>query len=101
VRTYFNNARPPAVPIVTKDEVEDLLHNKVENPFLLLDVREPEEVKAYQMIPGATNIPLGHLATAMRLEPKEFEQQWKFSKPTQDTKIVCYCRVRIGWSLTW
>jgi rhodanese-related sulfurtransferase len=71
-----------------------MIKYKAAQPFALIDVREPEEIKAFQMIPTAKNIPLGLLSSAMRLDDEEFQQRFGFPKPKYDTKIVCYCRVR-------
>ena len=47
------------VPIISTDELKELIDKKED--YILVDVREPDEIKEYGKIPTSINIPLGEL----------------------------------------
>ncbi|KRZ78213.1 Thiosulfate sulfurtransferase/rhodanese-like domain-containing protein 3 [Trichinella papuae] len=56
---------------------------------LIIDVRDPEEIKKQGKIEGSYNIPLGQLSEALKLTPEAFRKQYHFEKPTKyDANIV-------------
>jgi rhodanese-related sulfurtransferase len=57
----------------------------------IIDVREREEVMQ-GMIPGAVNVPLSVLSSALHLSPGDFQQKFGFEKPTVEHELVFYCR---------
>ena len=63
---------------ISIDQLKQLEASKKE--FLLLDVREPDEVAASSLYPGATNIPMG----------KMFTEAGKGNLP-KDVEIIIYC----------
>lgn len=75
--------------VIDKKELRGLLTRKEE--FYLLDVREPEELKE-GFIETSRNIPLGEIGTAFRLNEKEFEERYKFEKPSKKDMVVLYCK---------
>lgn len=102
------------VPEICKADLEQLLLTddaSHELPFILIDVRNPSEL-AHGVIPGAHNVPLGDLHSALALDDKAFLAKYKFSKPTMDTRVVVYCRsgarselatlmlLQLGWTQT-
>ncbi|XP_003374462.1 heat shock protein 67B2 [Trichinella spiralis] len=59
------------------------------NDVLIIDVRDPEEIKKQGKIEGSYNIPLGQLSEALKLTPEAFRKQYHFDKPTKyDANIV-------------
>ena len=44
------------------------------------------------MIPGAVNVPLSVLSSALHLSPGEFSQKFGFEKPMVKHQLVFYCR---------
>ncbi|XP_056313239.1 thiosulfate sulfurtransferase/rhodanese-like domain-containing protein 1 [Danio aesculapii] len=71
---------------------EQLKHMMSTGRVQLIDVREPDELKA-GFIPGATNIPLGELEEALTLDSDQFRQRYGVSKPhPEDSDIVFYCQ---------
>ncbi|XP_072939661.1 rhodanese domain-containing protein CG4456-like [Epargyreus clarus] len=61
---------------------------------LIVDVREPEEVKEHGKIPNSINIPLGTVSSALSTMPDaEFERTFQRPKPTEDTEIIFYCMI--------
>lgn len=63
---------------ISAGELKQMIQNDGKN-ILLLDVREPSELKETGYIPGAVNIPTGQLADKTSSLPK-------------DKKLVIYCR---------
>ncbi|XP_034829958.1 rhodanese domain-containing protein CG4456-like [Maniola hyperantus] len=62
--------------------------------ILIVDVREPEEVKEHGKIPNSINIPLGNVSIALgTMSEIEFQNIYKRPKPTEDTEIIFYCMI--------
>ncbi|MGH0184686.1 UNVERIFIED_CONTAM: hypothetical protein FKN15_064650 [Acipenser sinensis] len=58
----------------------------------LFDVRSLEEFQAGR-IPSSTNIPLGELDQALKMESETFKKLFKVEKPEkQDSNIVFHCQ---------
>ncbi|XP_026737468.1 putative thiosulfate sulfurtransferase, mitochondrial [Trichoplusia ni] len=61
---------------------------------LIIDVREPDEVKEHGKIPNSVNIPLGSVSPALGLmTDKEFEDAYNVPKPTEDNELIFYCMI--------
>jgi len=72
-------------------EYEDLLALLESGDIQLFDVREPFEVKQTGMIKSATNIPLGLLKDALKLDDATFIQRFGVPKPLpQDKNTIFY-----------
>ncbi|KAI2665054.1 Thiosulfate:glutathione sulfurtransferase [Labeo rohita] len=81
-------------PLTTDDVVtyEQLKEMVSTGNIQLFDVREPNELEA-GFIPGATNIPLGDVEQAFRLNPDQFRERYGVPKPgLEDSDFVLYCR---------
>ncbi|KAJ8936899.1 hypothetical protein NQ318_010926 [Aromia moschata] len=64
----------------TFEEVKNVADNKSKN-VLLIDVREPEELRETGVIPGSINIPLGHVKCALRdMSNEEFSRKYGIKK---------------------
>lgn len=91
-------AEQPARPTISKDEPPKVydyeqLKQLVINPDsnkIIVDVREPFEYQA-GCIPGAINIPYKSTPGALDLSPEEFEDAFKFTKPSKDKELIFYC----------
>ncbi|KAK9737831.1 Rhodanese-like domain [Popillia japonica] len=78
---------------VTYNEVQNLKDNKT---VLLIDVREPQELKETGIIPGSINIPLSILEQTLTGTPSdEFHAQFHRDKPDLDTPLVFSCKAGI------
>jgi rhodanese-related sulfurtransferase len=77
---------------------------------VLIDVREPAELSATGIIPGAVSVPLASQPDALFLTPDEFETRFGFPKPgvvatddgqgqqqqqRQDRDVVFYCKAGV------
>lgn len=61
---------------------------------LIIDVREPEEVKENGKIPNSINIPLSNVVPVLsNLTESEFHQIYERSKPKEDTEMIFYCMI--------
>ncbi|KAJ5691074.1 hypothetical protein N7488_011809 [Penicillium malachiteum] len=71
----------------------DLTHT----PVILIDVREPAELKGTGIIPTAISIPLASQPDALYLTPDEFETRFGFPKPVAEDnqKLVFYCKAGV------
>ncbi|XP_040284732.1 thiosulfate sulfurtransferase/rhodanese-like domain-containing protein 3 [Bufo bufo] len=68
---------------------------------VVIDVREPWEVKEYGIIKGSMNIPLGDLMSALKMTPKDFEEKYKEKLPEKSSTLVfsCLAGIRSGKAL--
>ena len=72
------------ITTVTKDFVSKI------DKQILIDVRTIEEVSLGK-IPKAKHLPIDNLKTALLLPPAEFEQVFRFKKPSKRDELVFYC----------
>ena len=61
--------------------------------MIIIDVREPDELVNEGVIPGATNIPMGQVETALRMSPTEFEATYGRPQPQREDPVIFICRV--------
>merc|ERR1712079_288416 len=96
---------PQQVPIITKRSYcqislpRDVSHAELvdilkTNSAVVVDVRTPQELSRHGDIPGAINIPLGDLETALSMRPKKFETLFHVSV-TDRTPLVFSCMAGI------
>uniref|UniRef100_A0A8C1REP8 Rhodanese domain-containing protein n=1 Tax=Cyprinus carpio TaxID=7962 RepID=A0A8C1REP8_CYPCA len=75
--------------VVTYEQLKDMMST---GSVQLFDVREPDELEA-GFIPGASNIPLGDVEQALRLNPDQFRERYGVPKPgLEDSDLVLYCQ---------
>ncbi|KAM9310372.1 thiosulfate sulfurtransferase/rhodanese-like domain-containing protein 3 [Pholidichthys leucotaenia] len=82
----FSSAPPSAE--VTYEQLKQLLAGA---RAVVIDVREPWELREYGSIPGSINVPLGQVNTALQLGPQEFEEKYGGEMPKQTDNIVFSC----------
>ncbi|XP_053316814.1 thiosulfate sulfurtransferase/rhodanese-like domain-containing protein 3 [Spea bombifrons] len=73
---------------INYEELKDLL---ADESVVLIDVREPWEVKEYGIIKGSINIPLGDLTAALQMSPNEFQEKYQKNIPDKSSKLVFSC----------
>ncbi|KAJ2555276.1 hypothetical protein EV175_002311 [Coemansia sp. RSA 1933] len=84
--------RPYSVkPDVSFDELNQLIHGTGRRPYVLVDVREPNEV-AQGRVPTAVNIPLGDVARAFALPSMDFKAKYGIGRPSPNEDTIFYCR---------
>ncbi|KAJ6125246.1 hypothetical protein N7471_012563 [Penicillium samsonianum] len=70
-------------------------------PIILIDVREPAELKGTGVIPSAVCIPIASQGDALYLTPDEFETRFGFAKPDpaegegEPAQMVFYCKAGV------
>ncbi|RXN38042.1 thiosulfate sulfurtransferase rhodanese-like domain-containing 1 [Labeo rohita] len=89
-RTKTSDNRPLNTDdVVTYEQLKEMMST---GNIQLFDVREPNELEA-GFIPGATNIPLGDVEQALRLNPDQFRERYGVPKPgLEDSDFVLYCQ---------
>ncbi|XP_070692226.1 thiosulfate sulfurtransferase/rhodanese-like domain-containing protein 3 [Pempheris klunzingeri] len=78
---------PPSTD-VSYDQLKQLLAGR---KSVVIDVREPWELREYGFIPGSVNVPLGQVNTALQLLPEEFKEKYGGEMPQQTDNIVFTC----------
>uniref|UniRef100_A0A4W6E6G5 Thiosulfate sulfurtransferase like domain containing 3 n=1 Tax=Lates calcarifer TaxID=8187 RepID=A0A4W6E6G5_LATCA len=78
----------PASTDVTYEQLKQLLAGR---KAVVIDVREPWELREYGFIPGSINVPLGQVNTALQLGADEFKEKYGGEMPQQTDNIVFTC----------
>ncbi|XP_017113508.1 rhodanese domain-containing protein CG4456 isoform X2 [Drosophila elegans] len=86
----FYSSQAPAIGIVDYDVVKKL---PSEPQKLLIDVREPEELKETGQIPASINIPLGVVSQELTASDQLFKSKYGREKPQPDTEIIFHCKI--------
>lgn len=73
---------------VSYDQLKQLLAGR---KSVVIDVREPWELREYGFIPGSINVPLGQVNTALQLDPEEFKEKYGGDMPQPTDNIVFSC----------
>ncbi|KAJ9634763.1 Thiosulfate sulfurtransferase rdl2, mitochondrial [Knufia peltigerae] len=61
---------------------------------ILIDVREPAELKSTGKIPGSYNLPIS-ASDAYFLPAEEFEERFGFQKPGKEDEVIFYCKAGV------
>ncbi|KAK2902849.1 hypothetical protein QQF64_010290 [Cirrhinus molitorella] len=83
----FSSSSQPSVE-VSYEQLKKLLLSETS---VVIDVREPWELREYGNIPGSINVPLGQLNGALQLTPDEFKEKYGGVMPSQSQNIVFSC----------
>lgn len=83
------SSEQPAPKVYSYQDIKNLITHPDPNK-ILVDVREPAEYQEYA-IPTAINIPYKSTPGALDLSPEEFEDVFKFEKPSKDKELIFYC----------
>lgn len=86
----FYSSNSPVIGIVDYDVVKKL---PSEPQKLLIDVREPKELKETGQIPSSINIPLGVVSQELSASEKAFKSKYGREKPKPDTEIIFHCKM--------
>ncbi|KAE8134102.1 Rhodanese-like domain-containing protein [Aspergillus pseudotamarii] len=70
---------------------------KPQKNLILVDVREPAELKSTGIIPSAVSVPLASQPDAFFLTPEEFETRFGYPKPGagEEGDVVFYCKAGV------
>lgn len=74
--------------VVTYEELKKLL---VAKSGVVIDVREPWELREYGNIPGTINVPLGQVSGALQLEAEEFKEKYGGDMPSTTENVIFTC----------
>ncbi|XP_004541697.2 thiosulfate sulfurtransferase/rhodanese-like domain-containing protein 3 [Maylandia zebra] len=78
----------PASTVVSYEQLKELL---VGRKAVVIDVREPWELREYGFIPGSINVPLAQVNTALQLGPEDFKEKYGGEIPHQTDNVVFTC----------
>ncbi|KAI8805944.1 Rhodanese-like domain-containing protein [Cladochytrium replicatum] len=87
----YSEAPEDAPAVISKEDLHNLVTGKVNEPYILIDVREADEVAAGQ-IDTAKWIRLGELPDALMASKTEFQQLYGFPQVQKDDNVIFYCR---------
>lgn len=83
-----------SAPIATYEEVKALPKKP---DVMLIDVREPQELKDTGIVPTSINIPLGQVKEKLSGEfsNEEFKKMFKRDKPSSTTELIFMCKIGV------
>ncbi|KPP71786.1 thiosulfate sulfurtransferase/rhodanese-like domain-containing protein 3-like [Scleropages formosus] len=73
---------------VSHEQLKQLLSSR---SAVVIDVREPWELREYGNIPGSVNVPLGQVHQALQMSAEEFREKYGSDMPSQNNLIVFSC----------
>ena len=85
----------PATDAIQFDKQIQNLASSSSADRIIIDVREPSEVKATGRIPGAQNVPITSSPDALFLPAEDFEDRFGFPKPSATDEVVFYCKAGV------
>ncbi|KAI8492182.1 hypothetical protein Bbelb_300790 [Branchiostoma belcheri] len=89
---------PRCVELRTWDQVtfSELTRGLASRDLLVIDVRQPLELQRDGAIPGAVNIPMHQLESALRMSDQAFQQRFGVTMPQPDAdNVVFACRTGV------
>ncbi|KAH3902808.1 uncharacterized protein SCDLUD_000399 [Saccharomycodes ludwigii] len=86
-----NNIKIPMAPTeYTFEKISKLIAHPHPGQ-VLVDVREPSELKNSGTIPGSLNIPYKSAPGSLNLPENEFKDLYSFDKPSKTNELIFYC----------
>ncbi|KAH3683198.1 hypothetical protein WICPIJ_005843 [Wickerhamomyces pijperi] len=89
----LTRSKAPVITEYTYETIKSLVSHP-DASKILIDVREPSEYLEGH-IPTAINIPYKSTPGALDLTPEEFEEIFKFAKPSKDSELIFYCQAGV------
>lgn len=72
--------------VIEFDELSANLKN-----YVVVDVRNPDEVERHGQIPGSHCLPAREVEEALDLDDQSFKDKYGFPKPSPDQTLVTHC----------
>lgn len=85
---------PPPSTLYTFTDVQSLSSSPSPHR-ILIDVREPNELRTTGKIPSAQNLPISSAADGFFLPAEEFEERFGFEKPGPKDEVIFYCKAGV------
>ncbi|KAG5680028.1 hypothetical protein PVAND_009561 [Polypedilum vanderplanki] len=89
-RLFSSEADIDLNKFATYEQIKDLPNHPEK---LLIDVREPNELKETGVIPTSINIPLNEVADKLAITNEEFKKIYNREKPNFETEIIFHCKI--------
>ncbi|KAG7147475.1 Thiosulfate sulfurtransferase RDL2 like protein [Verticillium longisporum] len=78
----------------TFDQLERAVDSN-KSGLIIVDTREPGEVRQTGHIPGAINIPITTHPESFHVTAEEFEDRFGFERPAKNSELVFYCKAGV------
>ncbi|KAJ9614191.1 Thiosulfate sulfurtransferase rdl2, mitochondrial [Cladophialophora chaetospira] len=89
-----SSSTPPQSTLYTFTDIQSLSSQPCPNR-ILIDVREPSELRTTGKIPSAQNLPITSAADGFFLPAEEFEERFGFEKPGKEDEVIFYCKAGV------
>ncbi|CAK7241095.1 MAG: Thiosulfate sulfurtransferase rdl2, mitochondrial [Sporothrix thermara] len=93
-RRAYSSSAPYDHKIWSFEDMQKLV-KKPDSSIVIVDAREPAELKDTGRIPGAINIPVTTAPDSFFLPDEEFEDRFGFARPDRDTEVIFYCKAGV------
>ncbi|KAI6710470.1 hypothetical protein JHW43_007008 [Diplocarpon mali] len=89
----FYSQSAPSIKYTYKD-VKALVEKSDPNR-VLIDTREPAELRDSGTIPGSLNIPISSKPDSFFISAEEFEDRFGFERPSKNQEVVFFCKAGV------
>ncbi|CAK7231936.1 Thiosulfate sulfurtransferase rdl2, mitochondrial [Sporothrix bragantina] len=93
-RRAYSSSAPADHKIWSFEDMQKLV-KKPDSSIVIIDAREPAELKDTGRIPGAINIPVTTAPDGFFLPDEDFEDRFGFARPDRDTEVIFYCKAGV------
>ncbi|KKY34149.1 putative rhodanese domain containing protein [Diaporthe ampelina] len=76
------------------EDIQKLTQESKRN-VVIVDVREPGELKSTGHVPGAVNIPVTSQPDSFHIAEEDFEDRFGYPRPAKDQEVVFYCKAGV------
>ncbi|OAA69030.1 Rhodanese-like protein [Cordyceps fumosorosea ARSEF 2679] len=95
VSRRYSAAADPPTKLWTFADIQRQLQTNEDKNIVLVDVREPAELRETGKIPGAVNIPVTTAVQSFHVPEEDFEDAFGYPRPAKDKTLVFYCKAGV------
>ncbi|XP_017848812.1 rhodanese domain-containing protein CG4456 [Drosophila busckii] len=89
-KRFCSNNKTGTIGIVDYSVVKEIQNHPEK---LLIDVRDPDELKETGQIPSSINIPVADVGKELCISDKQFRLKYGREKPNANTEIIFHCKI--------
>ncbi|KAG6366381.1 hypothetical protein INS49_000558 [Diaporthe citri] len=90
----YSQQQPGESKIWSFEDIQKLAQDPKPN-VVVVDVREPGELKSTGHVPGAVNIPVTSQPDSFHITEEDFEDRFGYPRPAKDQEVVFYCKAGV------
>ncbi|KAK0629778.1 Rhodanese-like domain-containing protein [Bombardia bombarda] len=94
-RAYSQQVAEGQSKIWDFEQIQKLIKDPKSSSVIIVDTREPGELKETGRIPGAVNISVKSAPDSYHISDEEFEDAFGYPRPAKDAEVVFYCKAGV------